>query len=271
MASDTAPRAEESAAAAVLVGGQAWDADVYARNARFVADLAVPLVALLAPQPGEQILDLGCGDGALTAVIAASGAEVLGVDAAPAMVAAAQARGLNVARHDGHALPFAARFDGVFSNAALHWMRDPEVVLAGVARALKPGGRFVGEMAGAGNIACIQTAMVAEFAARGRDGAALVPWYFPTLEEYRARLEQAGLVVQEITLFPRPTLLPTGLDGWLDTFAGMFLAALPEAEQPAFRAAVATATAPQLRHADGRWWADYVRLRFVAIKPYAHG
>src|ERR1700760_1744773 len=123
--------------------GQAWDATAYAATGRFVADLAGGVVNLLAPQPGEAILDLGCGDGALTERIAATGAIVTGVDSSPSMLAAAQARGLNVVQCSGDALPFDREFDAVFSNAALHWMPNAAAVLSGVHRALKPGGRFV--------------------------------------------------------------------------------------------------------------------------------
>jgi SAM-dependent methyltransferase len=138
---------------------QRWSASDYACNGRFVSELAGPVLAMLAPQPGERILDLGCGDGVLTAEIAATGADVVGVDLSEELLAAARERGLDVRRIDGHALDFDSEFDAVFSNAALHWMRRPELVIAGVARALLPGGRFVGELGGHGNVAAIATAM----------------------------------------------------------------------------------------------------------------
>ena len=132
---------------------QTWNPDQYARNAGFVPALGLPVVELLDPQPGERILDLGCGDGVLTEKLASLGCQVVGVDSSAAQVAAAQARGLDARVVDAHELPFEAEFDAVFSNAALHWMRQPEAVIAGVWRALEPGGRFVGELGGAGNIA----------------------------------------------------------------------------------------------------------------------
>src|SRR5688500_15143750 len=140
---------------------QSWSAEGYARNARFVADLGQPVLELLAPQPGERILDLGCGDGALTTKLVAAGATVVGGDASAELVAAAQALGLDARIADGQALAFEAEFDAVFSNAALHWMKQPDAVIAGVRRALKPGGRFVGEFGGHGNVAAIVTALVA--------------------------------------------------------------------------------------------------------------
>ena len=127
---------------------QHWSAERYAATAHFVPAFGAPVVELLAPQPGERILDLGCGDGVLTAKIAAAGAQVVAVDAAPDMVAAAKAKGLDAHVVPGQRLAFEREFDAVFSNAALHWMHPTEAVLAGVARALKPGGRFVAEMGG---------------------------------------------------------------------------------------------------------------------------
>lgn len=243
---------------------QRWDAEHYARHARFVSDLGAPVLELLAPQPGERILDLGCGDGALTVKLVAAGANVVGVDGSPGMVAAAQARGLDARLMDGRQLAFAAEFDAVFSNAALHWMPQPDAVLGGVARALQPGGRFVGEFGGHGNVAAIVVALLAVLARRGIDGRTLHPWYYPTAEEYRARLEAHGFAVRHIALLPRPTPLPTGMAAWLATFAGPFLAALPEADRTAARDEAVTLLQPALCDAAGQWMADYVRLRFAA-------
>jgi len=143
------------------------------------------------PLPGEAILDLGCGDGVLTERIAASGARVLGVDASAAMVEAASARGINAQLADGELLMLEDRFDAVFSNAALHWMKhDPDTVIANVWRVLRPGGRFVGEMGGAGNVARITAAHYKVLAKRGLDAACAGPWHFPDLEDYARRLQR---------------------------------------------------------------------------------
>src|ERR1700736_3776444 len=197
---------------------QHWSAERYAATAHFVPTLGTPVVELLDPQPGEHILDLGCGDGVLTAMIAAAGARVVAVDAAPDMVAAAQARGLDARVVPGQSLAFEREFDAVFSNAALHWMRPAEAVLAGVARALKPGGRFVAEMGGHNNTAAIQTAFRAVLGGRGIEWLSLSPWYFPSAGAYQAKLEAAGFCVEEIAIVPRPTPLAAGLAAWLDTF-----------------------------------------------------
>jgi len=157
---------------------QHWDPARYQRNAGFVAVLGQPVVELLAPRPDERILDLGCGEGTLTAVRARQ-ARVTGVDASVEQVAAARVRGLDAHVADGTRLGcFAEEFDAVFSNAALHWMRDPDAVIDGVWRALKPGGCFVGECGGAGNVATVRGALVAVLARRGIDGDAASPWYF---------------------------------------------------------------------------------------------
>jgi trans-aconitate methyltransferase len=241
-----------------------WNASDYAANARFVADLAAPVVELLKPLPGERILDLGCGDGALTAAIAATGATVVGVDGAADMVRAARARGLDARVADGQRLAFEGEFDAVFSNAALHWMPDAAGVVAGVRRALKQGGRFVGEMGGHGNVAAIATALRASLRARGVAPEAAFGWFFPTEEAFGGILREHGFEVRQIALIPRPTLLPTGIAGWLTTFAAPFLAAVPAEEHTAIMAEVETLLAPALRSSGGDWIADYVRLRFFA-------
>ncbi|MFI4949033.1 MAG: class I SAM-dependent methyltransferase, partial [Alphaproteobacteria bacterium] len=164
---------------------QHWSAERYAATAHFVPAFGAPVVELLDPQPGERILDLGCGDGVLTAKVAAAGAIVVAVDAAPDMVAAAKAKGLDARVVPGQSLTFEREFDAIFSNAALHWMRPQEAVLAGVARALKPGGRFVAEMGGHNNTAAILTAFRAVLGRRGIEAMSLSPWYFPSAGAYR--------------------------------------------------------------------------------------
>jgi SAM-dependent methyltransferase len=218
----------------------------------------------LAPQPGERILDLGCGDGTLTARIAQSGARVIGLDASPELVAAAVAKGLDARLGDGRALGFSGEFDAVFSNAALHWMNDPDAVLDGVYRALVPGGRFVGEFGGHGNVAAISTALLA---ALGVERApSRLPWYFPTADEYTQRLRAHGFAVASIVSIPRPTALPTGMRAWLDTFASPFLQGIAEAERGGVLDRAVALLAPSLRDASSNWTGDYVRLRFHATR-----
>ncbi len=246
---------------------QTWDPERYARNARFVADLGAPVVELLAPRAGERILDLGCGDGALTVKLVEMGCDVVGVDASAPQIEAAKRVGLNVRVMDGENLSFENEFDAVFSNAALHWMRNaPDKVIAGVHRALKAGGRFVAECGGYGCVAKIKGALVAALNRRGIDGEAASPWYFPTVEDYSQRLASGGFAPTYIALIPRPTPLPGDVTAWLETFAENFTRPLPPEDRPAFLAEVQEALRPQLCDAEGKWTADYVRLRFSAKK-----
>ena len=246
------------------VGGDTWSADRYRSHAAFVPALGRGVVELLAPRRGERILDLGCGDGALTEALVAAGAEVVGIDASADMVAAARQRGIDARVVDATALDFDGAFDAVFSNAALHWMTDADAVIAGVGRALTPGGRFVGEFGGAGNVAAITVALLAVLGRRGLDAEAAIPWFFPTAAAYRQRLEHHGFTVTFIELFPRPTPLPGGMDGWLETLAAPVLGALPPDERAAARDEAVALLRPALCDEAGQWTADYVRLRFAA-------
>jgi trans-aconitate methyltransferase len=246
---------------------QTWDASLYAGNGRFVALLAGSLVEALEPKAGERILDLGCGDGFLTQRLAESGATMVGVDSSPQMIAAAQERGVDARYAGGEALPFEGEFDAVFSNAALHWMSDHDAVLRGVYRALKPGGRFVAECGGQGNIAAIRVALLAVLTRLGIPAERIENNHFFSSAEYRARLESHGFLVEQITLTPRLTPLPSGMADWLQTFRSSVLEQLPASERPAAMEQIVGLLKPVLCDREGNWTADYVRLRFVARRP----
>lgn len=240
-----------------------WNPEAYERDTGFVADLGADLIGLIDPQPGEAILDLGCGDGRLTERLAATGAAVTGVDSSAEQTAAARARGLAADVMDGHALTFEAAFDGVISNAALHWMTEPDAVIAGVARALRPGGRFVAEMGGKGNVAVVRDALRAAMERRGLDYAAANPWYFPDAAEYGGKLEAAGFEVHQIELFDRPTPMEAGFRAWVEVFGPRFIEQVPPGERDAFFDEIEAHARPALCR-DGAWSIDYVRLRFAA-------
>ena len=245
---------------------QTWDPQAYAKNGAFVHGLAGGVVEWLAAQPGEQILDLGCGDGQLTERLRTTGATLRGVDASPAMVAATRARGLLATEAKAESLPFAdATFDAVFSNAALHWVRGQDAMLGEVKRVLRPSSRFVAEMGGQGNIAAIRVALIRVLARHGFADLENDVNYYPTPEGYTRRLGQAGFRVERIELIPRPTPLgEDGMTGWLRTFRRGVLEQLPESLRETAIAETTELLAHALRDEEGNWVADYVRLRFIA-------
>ncbi|KAL1672957.1 S-adenosyl-L-methionine-dependent methyltransferase [Schizophyllum commune] len=268
-----------------------WSAALYGKAASFVYSSAFtsPVMNLLAPQAGERILDLGCGTGELTATLArAVGPEgyILGVDASANMVdkardvvAASRAEATDAPMAladflvaDAQMLQLSTEqlgtFDAVFSNATLHWCsRDPLGALQSAARALHPGGRFAVEMGGMGNCIGVRAAIHAALRRRGRDPAAVDPWFFPSVEEYSTLLARAGFTIREIILVPRVTPLPEGLAGWLQMFAKhSFMGDLDDAEAEEIIAEVTEAMAVDCRDREGRWSMMYVRLRFLAAK-----
>jgi len=240
-----------------------WISETYRENAAYVSALGAAVVALLDPRPGERILDVGCGEGSLTEKIMAAGAAVVGIDASPEMIAGAAARGLDARLINAEQLPFEQEFDAVFSNAALHWVRDHDAMLAGVHRALKPGGRFVAEFGGHGNIAAIQIAIRAVLSRRGWETN--IRRYYATEAEYTARLVRHGFSVTQIALIPRPTPLPTGIRGWLETFERATIDTIPEGERRSFVQEVEELLRPEICDSNGQWTAHYIRLRFKAM------
>jgi trans-aconitate methyltransferase len=251
--------------------GAEWDAKLYNAKHDFVWKYGSDVVSLLDPRAGERILDLGCGTGHLTAQIAESGAQVTGVDRSAEMVGAARSAypNLKFEISDARKLPFRDEFDAVFSNATLHWIHEPELVLQGVWRAIRPGGRFVAELGGKGNIRAMQDAFDRALEELGVAKAGEVhPWYYPSVSEYSTLAERNGFEVRLITLFDRPTGLADGAAGmrnWIVMFGTDYLARAGEARREEFLGRVEDMLRPKLFR-DGQWWADYRRLRLVAYK-----
>lgn len=244
---------------------QQWSANQYIDHASFVADHGLTVLKLLNPKQGERILDLGCGDGALTQDIKKMGATVHGVDSSQSMIKAALARGLSAEVMSGDKLTFMKEFDAVFSNAALHWMVNADTVLNGVFNALKPNGRFVGEFGGEGNVGALVHMMSAVFQNHPEFGVFKNPWYFPSTEEYRQKLQNNGFKVHYIELIPRPTPLSSGLKEWLKIFTNGITRDLNVEQNERFLNEVEDLVRPRL-FVNGQWVADYVRLRFSAQK-----
>ncbi len=213
---------------------QTWNARQYQDKASFVADLGTPVLELLNPQPHEAILDLGCGDGALTEKIAQIASRVVGIDSSPSMVRAALEKGLHAELMSGADITYRNAFDAAFSNAALHWINDAAAVIKGVFNALKPQGRFVGEFGGHDNIATLVQAMGTVVAQHPEMGPFTNPWFFPRAEEYQQLLERNGFRVDYCELIPRPTPLRSGVREWLKIFANHVIADLPEGGEELF-------------------------------------
>jgi SAM-dependent methyltransferase len=251
----------ENALTQVAASASSWDAANYARVGSFVAELGEAALDLLDPQAGEHILDVGCGEGRLTKRIIERGATVLGVDNSPEMIAAARANGIDAVLRDVADMTFFSEFDAVFSNATLHWVLEKERAARAILRALKPGGRFAGEMGGEGNIARLQQAVDEEMIIRGYVPPVEAKNWYASLEEFAAVYEAAGFAQIDARLIQRPTPIEHGIADWVVTFRkGWFdRAGVPQEERLELAAAVADRFGSNV--------ADYVRLRFIMRKP----
>lgn len=238
-----------------------WDAEDYARVGGFVPALGEAALGLLDPQPGEHILDIGCGDGTLTLKIKEMGADVVGIDNSLSMIGAARAKGLDARLMDAAQLKFGEAFDAAFSNATLHWVLDKERAARAIWFALKPGGRFAGEMGGTGNLANLRKALDDVLVERGYGPPTYAANWYPTPEEFTAVYEQVGFKDVDARLVDRPTELEHGVAAWVVTFRAGWLdrAGVPQDERQSIADAVADRVGSNI--------ADYVRLRFIMRKP----
>ena len=244
----------------------AWDAARYQDKHSFVWRFGANLLELLDPQRGERILDVGCGTGQLTAEIARHGAQVVGLDSSAEMLADARKNfpELQFVLADASQFDFPESFDAVFSNAVLHWVKNADGAAASISRALRPGGRFVAEFGGKGNIATVQAALRAVL---GPSADEQSPWYYPSVGEYSAVLERHGLEVRNASLFDRPTPLEgeDGLDHWLRMFGQTYLRRFPPDRANDIVHQLVEDLRPAL-YRDRVWTVDYRRLRVVAVR-----
>ena len=243
-----------------------WDPALYREKHAFVWEYGKELVTLLAPRSGERILDVGCGSGELTAQIAAAGAEVTGIDSSLAMLAEARKNypDLRFDQVDAARMLYDRQFHAVFSNAALHWVRDAGAAADGMAHALLPGGRLVVEFGGKGNVRLLREAISQALTAFGLRTPES-PWFYPGVGEYTAMLERHGLEVNSASLFDRPTPLADGLGDWIAMFAGRYVAGVSADRRAGFVRQVEEFAKPALWR-DGQWFADYRRLRITATR-----
>ncbi len=242
----------------------AWDPEHYDAHGRFISRYGLELLDWLAARPGERILDFGCGDGFITQEIAKTGANVVGVDLDPNMVDATRSRGLEAQLIDGAALSFDAEFDAVYSNSVLQWIKQPEPALEAIARALKPGGRFVVDVAGLGNLAAILVAMRAVGDELGGDPDLAFPFYAPTTPEFTALLRAKSFEIKRSETSPRYTALPSDLWNWIGSIFHPFFSQFDETVNETARKRVLELLEPVLRDASGQWHIDHVRVRVEA-------
>ncbi|WP_373533648.1 trans-aconitate 2-methyltransferase [Microcoleus sp.] len=264
-------REREDRFRAVIMAQNSWNSALYEQNHAFVWQYGESLLELLVPKADERILDLGCGTGQLTGKIAESGAFVQGIDSSLAMISTAREHypQINFAVADARDFQVEYPLDAVFSNAVLHWIKQPDAAINCVEKALKPGGRFVAEFGGKGNVGAIARTLLSVLSEIGlSEPQSLNPWYFPSISEYALLLENHGFEVSYAVLFDRPTPLEGGSAGmvnWIEMFAGGFLSGLSQEVRSHVISQVEERLRPALCH-DGNWSADYRRIRVVAVK-----
>lgn len=248
-----------------------WNANLYDDKHSFVFKYGEDLVKLLKPQPGERILDLGCGTGYLTSIITASGATVVGIDNSIEMVTRAKTEypQLEFQVQDATDFHFDEHFDAIFSNAVLHWIRDQEKAVECIYNNLKRQGRLVLEMGGRNNVTKIIKALQKSLIKYGHEKNAGIPlWYFPSLSEYASLLESKGFMVNFAVLYDRETKLNDDRDGikdWLRMFARPYFSGIEENIVNDILCETQDIL-EMTNYRNGSWYADYKRLRIVAVK-----
>lgn len=247
-----------------------WNANLYDTKHGFVSKYGNDLINLLAPEKGERILDLGCGTGDLAKILHDLGVEVVGADHSEAMVQQAKSKypDMQFVVQDATMLHYDNEFDAVFSNAVLHWVKQPELALSGIFNSLKPGGRFVAEFGGKDNVQTITAAIISQLQDTGIDFTnEQFPWYYPSIGEYASLMEAAGFRVTFAHHFDRPTPLDgeNGLKNWIDMFANSFFEGITLDKKAFIIEKVEQQLKSQL-YIEGKWVADYKRIRIIGVK-----
>ncbi|KAI9925475.1 hypothetical protein ASPWEDRAFT_41570 [Aspergillus wentii DTO 134E9] len=265
-----------------------WSADLYGdKVAPFVATSTEKVLTWLDPQPTDEILDIGAGEGPLTARIAPHVKRIVGVDGSPNMIEHFQktyphieSRVVDCRLLDQEADLTNGSFTKVFSNAALHWiLRDPETranTIKGCFEALEPGGLFVNESGALGNVAEVHSAIISGLVTQGipvEQAREASPWWFPSVQAMKNLVEGAGFIWVKGEAELRQTRLTDnekgGVEGWIRLFGEHFLQLLPtvEARDAAVKHAVDVLEAVGRQQHDGSFTVNYIRLRFVAQRP----
>lgn len=247
-----------------------WNANLYDQSHAFVSQYGSNLVELLAPKEGEIVLDLGCGTGDLAYELHTMGINVIGVDKSENMIIQARNKypQIEFDVRDATELAFSQEFDAVFSNATLHWVQPPLKALNSIYNSMKQGGRFVAEFGGKGNVQTITDEIIHQINEEGIPfQSEKYPWYYPSIGEYTALMEQAGFRVTFAQHFDRPTPLQgaAGLSNWINMFGSAFFEGIEQERKEQIIAKVETALKPNL-YLNGQWVADYKRIRVIGIK-----
>lgn len=247
-----------------------WNAKLYDGAHQFVSKYGAKLIELLDPKENERILDAGCGTGDLTYEISLTGAKVIGIDQSPEMIASAKKKYPDLDFYVKDLLTLAEEnaFDAIFSNAVLHWIKQPEKVLTSIYQNLRTDGRFVAEFGGKGNVAHITEAIIEEmdkldYPFQEED----FPWYYPSIGEYTMLMENVGFKVVYAEIIDRPTKLAgkEGLRNWLAMFASSFFERVKQEEKELLFTKIEKSLQDKLFH-DQYWIADYKRIRIKGIK-----
>ena len=247
-----------------MTSAPVWNADAYGQHGRFISRMGLELLQWLDPGQSETILDAGCGDGFVTQRLAGMCDHVIGIDASPDMIAAARAKGLDARCLDIATMPFEGHFDAVFSNSVLQWISNPSPAIGAIARALKPGGRFVADLGALGNLAAVLTALGAAGQKHGGNRELANPFFAPTGDEFSSLLKRYGFIIDRLEVEPRITPAETSLMNWISTIFHPFFDQFDDSIRSSVRSEVENLLKPVLCDTGGRWYVDHVRLRVRA-------